>query len=425
MKLSSFIKRIIKEYISKIKPMKRHALQVLPAFKYRNFRLYFVSQVISLSGSWMQGVAQGWLVFEMTHSPLWVGIVSALGLLPITFFGLFGGAIVDRFPRKKLYLWTQFALMVQALILAALAYSGLINPYLIAILAFGLGIVNAIDQPLRMSLVPELVEKKALSSAIALNAGVFNIARAAGPAAAGIIISTVGSEGAFLFNALTFLAPILAFSHIHIPTFIQKSHPHPIQFINQGVKYVASHELIRNIMVYVAITAIFGWSYVAIMPVVAVKVFNQGATGLGLLHSAAGIGAIIGAVFVSATSKKIKREYRVLAGSLIFTISLFLFTLTKNFTLGLVLLGLSGIGLIMQNTTLNSTVQHRVENYIRGRVMSIYLTMWLGMAPIGNFLIGYISEHFSSQLALRIGALMVLIFGIRTFNKLQKFRAAL
>ncbi len=405
--------------------MKRHALQVLPAFKYRNFRLYFVSQVISLSGSWMQGVAQGWLVFEMTHSPLWVGIVSALGLLPITFFGLFGGAIVDRFPRKKLYLWTQFALMVQALILAALAYSGLINPYLIAILAFGLGIVNAIDQPLRMSLVPELVEKKALSSAIALNAGVFNIARAAGPAAAGIIISTVGSEGAFLFNALTFLAPILAFSHIHIPTFIQKSHPHPIQFINQGVKYVASHELIRNIMVYVAITAIFGWSYVAIMPVVAVKVFNQGATGLGLLHSAAGIGAIIGAVFVSATSKKIKREYRVLAGSLIFTISLFLFTLTKNFTLGLVLLGLSGIGLIMQNTTLNSTVQHRVENYIRGRVMSIYLTMWLGMAPIGNFLIGYISEHFSSQLALRIGALMVLIFGIRTFNKLQKFRAAL
>jgi MFS family permease len=396
--------------------------KAFPAFRYKSYRLYFLAQVISLSGSWMQGVAQGWLVFQMTHSPYWVGLISALGLLPLTFGGIFAGAIVDRFPRKTLFVWTQIALLIQALILAVLTITGHISPPIIATMAFLLGILNTLDQPLRNTVVPELVPKEALSSAIALNAGIFNTARATGPALAGIMILHFGSAGAFIFNALTFVAPIIAFSFIRIPNYTPTHHPHPVKFITQGIKYVLSKELIKTAMIQVAITAIFGWSYVAIMPVVAEKVFRQGASGLGLLHSAAGLGAILGAIIVSTTAKKIKREYRILAGCLTFTIAIFFFTLTRNFGLGLTFLFISGIGLILQNATLNSTVQHNVDGYIRGRVMSIYLTMWLGMAPFGNLQVGIISEHFGAPFALRIGAIAMLIFGVWTFIRLKQIR---
>ncbi len=371
----------------------------------------------------MQGVAQGWLVFQMTQSAYWLGLISALGLLPITFGGVFAGAIVDRFPRKTLFIWTQIALMAQAFILAILTITGHINPPIIATMAFLLGIINTLDQPLRNTVVPELVPKEALSSAIALNAGIFNSARATGPALAGIMILHFGSAGAFIFNALTFIAPILAFSFIPIPNFTPTHHPHPVKFIMQGVKYVLSKKLIKAAMVQVAMTAIFGWSYVAIMPIVADKVFHQGASGLGLLHSAAGLGAIVGAIIVSTTAKKIKREYRILAGCLTFTIAIFAFTLTRNFAFGLTFLFISGVGLILQNATLNSTVQHNVDGYIRGRVMSIYLTMWLGMTPLGNLQVGIISQHLGAPFALRLGAAALLLAGIWTFFKLKQIRA--
>lgn len=371
----------------------------------------------------MQGVAQGWLIFQMTHSAYWVGLVSALGLLPLTFGGVFAGAIIDRFPRKTLFVWTQIALMLQAFLLAILTITGHISPAIIATMAFLLGILNTLDQPLRNTVVPELVPKEALSSAIALNAGIFNAARATGPALAGIMILHFGSEGAFIFNALTFIAPIIAFSLIPIPNYTPTVHPHPIKFIIQGIRYVLSKEIIKTSMIQVAITAVFGWSYVAIMPVVAEKVFRQGESGLGLLHSAAGMGAILGAIIVSTTAKNIKREYRILVGCLTFTIAIFLFTLTRNFALGLTFLFISGVGLILQNATLNSTVQHNVDGYIRGRVMSIYLTMWLGMAPFGNLQIGVVTEHFGAPFALRIGAAAMFIAGIWTFFKLRQIRS--
>lgn len=397
--------------------------RAFPALKYKNFQLYFISQLISLTGTWVQIVTQGWLVFQLTHSAFWVGAISAIGFLPIMLFALFGGALVDRLPKKQVYIFTQVASMVLAFILFLLAATNLINILNIAILAFLLGVINALDHPVRLAVMPELVSKEALPSAIALGAGLFNSARVIGPAFAGVLITTFSISGTFLINALSFIAPIIALSLIKFQPHPKQTHLHPLKSIQQGLHYCLTHPMIKAILIYVGITAIFGWSYVAIMPVIAEKTFHTNASGLGFLHSAGGLGAVIAAIFVSAFSKRIKREILILVGSIIFSLSLFVFTLTSNFNLGMLFLLFSGIGLVMQNATLNSIVQHSVANFMRGRVMALYIMMFLGMGPIGSFLTGFLAEYFGTAFPLRLGAIIILIFGINLYFKMQKISA--
>lgn len=385
---------------------------VFPAFKSRNYRLYFVGQLISLIGTWLQTVAQGWLVLELTNSAFLVGVVTAMSGLPTLFFALFGGVIVDRFEKKKVLLFTQVASSILAILLGLLTVMNLINIPIIMVLAFLLGLISAVDIPARQAFAVELVGKEHLSSAIALNAGIFNGARVIGPTLAGVLIALVGTGGAFILNGLSYIAVIIALILMHVQEFIPKTHPHPLKAIQQGLHYAFTHETIRILLIFTAITSVFGWSYTTVMPVVAKQVFNMDVTGLGYLYAATGLGALMAAVLVSANSKKVSPIVFILGGNAIFSISLILFSFTSNVYIAITLLFLAGVGLISQFSTINTSIQHLVSDEIRGRVMSIYALMFLGLTPVGSFQIGYVAEHFGSLFAIRLGAIIVLLLGV-------------
>lgn len=383
-----------------------------PALTHKNYRLYFTGQMISLIGTWLQQVAQGWLVLSITHSALQVGIVAALANIPVLIFSIFGGVVVDRFSRKKILIFTQSLLLFLAFILGVLTVFNIITILEIQILAFLLGLVTALDMPARQAFVVELVERKNLSSAIALNAGTFNGARALGPAVAGLLIAAYGVGVAFLLNAFSYLAVIIALNLIRIKDSLEKKHPHPIKAIKDGISYSFSNQAIRTLLIFTCLGAIFEWSSTTIMPVVVKDVFHEEASVLGYFYSAVGLGAFLATLSVSFFSQKIYPKKFIFVGCLLFSVSLFIFSFVRSIPLALLFLFLSGFGLLLQFPVINSWLQHTVPNQMRGRVMSIYTIMFVGMMPLGSFLIGLIAQNFGSIAALKIYAIISFALGI-------------
>lgn len=404
------------------KLVRRRIGRIFPALKHETYRAYFSGQLVSLSGSWMQTVAQGWLVFQLTNSPFMVGLVAGLNHMPILFFGVFGGVIVDRFNKQKLIIWTQTAMMLLAFTLGTLVLTGYVNVWIVAVFAFLLGLVNAIDTPARQSLIIEMVGKEHMPSAIALNVGSFNSARVFGPALAGILIARLGAGVTFILNALTFLGPIIALKSMKLNLVTVKSNQHPLLAIRQGLKYSYRHPIIKNILIFSVFTSVFGWSYVSMLPVVADRVFHQDSFGLGLFYSIFGIGAVLGTVFISAFNNRFSVRRLLLGGSFLFTVSLFAFTLTTNFAIALFFMFFAGAGIAAQMALMQSIIQNNVENHLRGRVMSIFVTAHQGMLFVGNFQVGWVSEHLGARPAIAIGATIIFLFAVYlylTFTKLE------
>ncbi len=383
-------------------------LHALPALRHRNYALYFWNQLISLSGTWLQMVAQGYLVYEITESPFWVGLIAALNFLPVMLFSLFGGVIVDRFKKRSLLYVTQTCEMFLAFGLGALTLAGLVDRYHIAFFSFALGCLSALDMPARQSFMVELVPKKDLPSAISLNAGSYNLARVIGPMFAGILISVFGIGGAFVLNGVSFIPVLFALYNMRIEEVVRDSHPHPIRAIKQGLAFAKQNNIIKPLLVLSAFSAVFGWSYVSILPVVAKDVFLTDARGLGYLQSGAGVGAVFGAILVSMYAKKADAYKFIFGGSVIFSIGLLFFTFTSTLTTGAIMLSLSGFGMILFFSTINATIQKHVTNEIRGRVMSIYTLCFLGMAPLGSLWMGFSSEYFGAMHALQANAFISL-----------------
>ena len=386
---------------------------VFPALSNRNYRLYFSGQVVSLIGTWLQIVAQGWLVLTLTNSAFQVGLVTAVGLSPMLVFSLFGGVIVDRFSKQRILLLTQSASAVLALILGILTILKMVTVWQIAVLAFLVGCIHAIDSPARQSFVVEMVGKKDLASAIALNSGTFNAARVIGPSIAGLLIAQIGIGGTFIINGISYIAAILALLFIRIRGFVQEHHAHPLRTIEQGITYVVSHETIGTLLLFTGVASIFGWSYTTIMPVVARDIFHTGADGLG---------ALLAAVFVSAFSKRISAPIFIIGGSMLFSISFTLFSFTKTFGPALFLLFMAGAGLLFYFSMMNTAIQHAVEHKFRGRVMSIYTIMFVGMMPIGSFLIGFASEHLGVDVAIRIFGFILIAKSMLLFLIREKLK---
>ncbi len=394
--------------------MARNFLALFPALKYKNYQLYILAQLITVSGTWMQQVAQAWLVLTLTHSAFLVGVVAAARNLPtLLLFGLFGGAVVDRFRKKKAILFlTKICAMLLALVLGILTFTNVITLTQIAIFAFLLGVVDAIDNPARQVFVAGMVERKDLSSAIAINAGVFNAARFIGPSIGGFLIFLIQPAGVFMVNAIGYFAVIIALIFIKEKEVISKVEANPIKSIKVGLFYSFSHPTIRNLLFFGAISSVFGWSYSTILPVVARDDFGLGAVELGYMYSAFGIGSVVATIFVSIFANKINRVTYIISGSLLFSLSMIVFSYSSEFNLSLLLLFLAGIGLISQFAMMNATIQHIVPDNLRGRVMSIYLFMLIGMLPLGSFQIGFVAEHFGSMFAIGLGAFIVFFSGI-------------
>ncbi len=399
-------------------------LSSLPAFKSRNYTLYFIGQLISMIGTWLQIVAEGWLIFQLSHSAYYVGLSAAASTVPSLFLSLIGGVIVDRFPKKKIIILTQACAMVLAFTLGILTITNHITVWHIIFLAFLLGIVNAVDIPARQAYVAELVDdKQLLSSAIALNSTIFNSARVIGPTIAGLLIAAFGLGIAFIINGVSYIAVIIALLFIKTRSLPPKIHQKPLTAIREGLRYAFSHPTIKSLLISTAVISVFGWSYSTLMPVIASTIFHLNATGLGYLYAATGVGALLATIIISAYSHKVNPYIFIVGGNLLFGIGLILFTFTTNIYLAYLFLFIVGLGLVGLFATVTTTIQHAVSDHMRGRVTSIYALFFMGFSPLGNFEIGYVADKWGTEIAIRMSALVVLLFGFyfyKNIDKLQK-----
>ena len=407
----STIKNPEKPELQTKKGVSRQLLSAFPAFQSRNFRRYFPGQVISMIGTWIQMVAQGWLVLEITGSAFDVGVVAAASTLPTLFLSLFGGVIVDRYPKRTILLWTQSAAMILAFILGVFAVSGTVTIWIIIALSFLLGCVNALNVPALQAFLSEIVDREDLASAIAMNSAIYNVSRVIGPAIAGFLISATGTGVAFLINGVSFFAVIL--SLLSMKDLSEKGTAkipiHPLQSIREGLTYSWEHPLIRTIVLFIAVISIFAWSYVTMLPVIAKRTFGMDASGLGYLYGVSGLGSVLGTVVVSIYSRKIDRLVFIAGGNILFALALIGFTFTTALPVALSFLFIAGFGLVAAVSTMSATIQSTVDDRFRGRVMSLYMMVFMGFMPIGNVEVGYLSEHFGTGLAIRIGCVVTIL----------------
>jgi MFS family permease len=367
----------------------------LRAFRHRDFRLFWSGQLVSLVGTWMQSVGQVWIVLELTGSPFKLGVISALQFGPMLFFSLLAGALADRVRKRRLLLLTQGALMLQALALAALDWTGQIQFWHVAVLAAFYGVANTLDLPARQSFVGELVGKDDLMNAIALNATVFNGARVVGPAVAGLLIARYGVAPAFLLNGLSFLGVLVALAAIR-----NEGGPRPRaaatlgQEILQGVRYAAATPLIGLILGLLLVVSLFVLNFNVLVPLVARDVLHEGARGFGLLMASLGLGAVAGALALAAMTRARPPLGLIVAAALVTAGGLIGLGGVRHFWVAAAALAVMGFAQIFFMASCNTTVQVTAPDHLRGRVMSLYALVFVGVHPFGALLAGGMAEKW-------------------------------
>ena len=374
------------------------------SLRVRNFRLFAAGQVVSNTGTWMQRVAQDWLILRLTHgSGTAVGIATGLQFLPLLMFSLWGGMIADRFPKRRVLMVTQAGMGGLALILGVLAVTGVVQPWHVYVLAFGLGMATVVDNPTRQSFAIEMVGRDDLQNAIALNSAVFNLARIAGPAVAGIVISLIGTSAAFFLNGASYLTVIVSLR------LMRQSELRPAERVarakgqlREGLAYVRSRPDLLMTMVLVFFIATFGMNFQVTTALMSRVVFGTGAGRFGLASAVFAIGALIGALVAARRSRTGMRLliWTALGFGLLEAVT----GLMPSYWSFLVLLVPTGLAVISFTTLANSSVQLSVPAEMRGRVMGIYMLVFLGGAPIGSPLTGWVAEQFGTRLSLVAGA---------------------
>ena len=399
-------------------------LYSFPAFRslhHRNYRLFFFGQLLSFIGTWMQNIGLAWLVYQLTHSSVWLGAVGFLTSVPVLLFSMFGGTLADKISKKRLITATQIASMVQALILALLVWTDLITPAVVGILAFTLGMINAFDMPGRQSFVVEMVGKEDLQNAIALNSAVFNSARMFGPAVGGIVIGLLGVGWCFFLNGISFIAVIIGLTLMNVQErIVPNAESSVIQSIGEGVRYIRSDATLMAIMTLVAVLTIFGWSYSVMLPIFADRILNIGAIGLGNLLTANGIGALISALTVASFGHKVHPRKFIYTGLSIFIFSILIFTASSSPLLSMACMVGIGLGLIAVFATANSSLQMRTPDHLRGRVMGLYSLVFQGFFPIGSLGVGVLANIVGVRLAVAGGACVCGVSGGIAYRIMKK-----
>ncbi|MFH0763188.1 MAG: MFS transporter [Candidatus Omnitrophota bacterium] len=389
------------------------------SLKVRNFRVYWFGMLVSLIGTWIQAVAQSWLVFELTKSAFLLGVVGFLTYIPISFLSLFGGVLADRVDKRNILIFTQFSFMILAFILALLTQLKLVTPAQIMVIAVLNGVVMAFDAPSRQAVVVEMVGKAHLLNAIALNSAAFNSARIIGPALAGIFISTVGMSGCFYINGVSFLAAIAALFLIKIKNNARPGrNSRALQDLKEGLKFIKNHRLILLLMAMVGVVSLFGASYIILMPVFASQVLKVGVRGLGVLMSSAGAGALCGALLLARLGDFKHKGRFLIASSLVFSVSLVLFSLSKNYLLALFFLVFVGASGVAAMALINTMLQVNVSDEMRGRVMSVFMFTFAGIMPFGNLIAGGITQILGASFAICISGIICTLFfiGVNFFS---------
>lgn len=381
----------------------------LRALNHRDFRLFFTGQLISLIGSWMQSVGQSWLVLELTNSPFKLGLVGTLQFLPVLLFSLPAGAIIDRLPKRRLVIATQTALMVLALVLSALVWTDVIQYWHILTLATLLGIVNTLDMPARQSFLVEMCGKDDLSNGIALNSAVFNGARIVGPAVAGALIGKFGVALAFFLNGISFLAVIAALFFVRAQGLPQARRDTSIrQQIGEGLRYAARTPLIVLVLSTLLVTSLFVMNWNVLVPLLAREVLHLEAEGYGYLMSSLGAGALLGALLLASLGSRV-RVSAVIGGAITVSAVAVFTGFVRQFYPAAALLFVIGVAQILFSANANTTVQITTPDALRGRVMSMYTWVFAGVAPIGSFYMGAVTESYGASMGFRVGGVLGLV----------------
>ncbi len=401
-------------------PSNAHPLRAL---RHRNFRLFFTGQLISLTGTWMQQVAQSWLIYRLTHSALLLGAIGFAGQIPSLLFGALGGHVADRHERRRVLVITQSAAMILAFILAALTLTAVIREWEIFVLAALLGVVNAFDVPVRQAFLVQMVEREDLMNAIALNSSMFNGARIVGPAIAGLLVAAIGEGWCFFANAVSYIAVIIGLMMMSLPSLAPQSiSGSPWENIVEGFRYVASTAPIRALLLLIGLVSFAGMPYTVLMPVFADQILHQGARGLGILMGASGIGALIGSVMLAMRSTVRGLGRWVAVASIGVGASALAFAFSKDFIVSIIVLVPLGTSMLVQMASSNTLIQSMVRDELRGRVMSVYTMMFVGFGPIGALVAGSLAEHIGAPKTVAAGAVLTILGSIVFSIRLPQLR---
>ena len=391
---------------------------------HRNFRLFWTGQTVSLIGTWMQQVGQGWLALELTNSAFLVGLVAAAGSFPVLLLSLYGGVVADRRSKLRIVIVCQTLLLLEAAALWWFTWSGRMNfGWLLALTTTG-GVISAFEIPARQAMTVELVAREDLVDAIALNSGGFNLARIVGPSIAAIILAKYGLAWCFGINALSYLAVLASLSLIKLPPWM------PIQYLvspyaqlKQGLNYIRSSRSVSGLMGVIAIYSIFGFQYLTMMPVVARDVLHTGASGYGLLLTFVGIGALTGALALAGVGGRIRRGRLFNATAYAFAGLTILFSLVRSLHLAALVLLFLGLTMIINGALANGILQSVVPDVLRGRVMATYVFVYVGFTPFGSFIAGVVARFVGVQWAIFSGGVVMLAYSLWAFSKYPEMRA--
>lgn len=386
------------------------------AFRFRDFRLFWTGQIISYSGTWMHSTAQGWLVYSLTKSPFYLGVVSAASWLPILLLSLVGGAVADRFRKRYLLIATQALSILPALVIGILTAKGVVTVWHVIAMGFLMGTFNAFDIPARQSFLIEMVKKESLLNAVALNSAAFNGARIIGPVAAGLTIEHIGLAPCFFINAASFLAVIGALAMMKVQGIAGGKRKSILSEISEGVGFIKREPGALRPMLLVALFSLFGLPFIALLPVFAEEVLNVGAEGLGFLAGAAGVGALSAAMMLAFRGDVSGKGKPMSIASMAFPAALLVFSLSADYALSLGALVVAGFAIVSFLALANSSIQLLTPDGLRGRVMSVYTTVFLGMMPIGHSIMGTLASALGTAKAVALGAGICLLASVIIFS---------
>jgi MFS family permease len=401
----------------------RRIPQMLRALRHRNFQLFFSGQLISLIGTWMDNIAEAWLVYRLTGSSLLLGTVAFAGQIPVFLLAPIGGMVADRWNRQRVVIATQACSMVLAGILAVLTLTGRVKVWEVVVLAALMGAVNAFDIPARQTFLVDMVGREDLMNAIALNSSMFNGARVIGPSIAGILVASIGEGWCFATNSISYIAVIIGLLLMHVNRApVEVRRVSPFEHIVEGFRFVWNTGPIRALLLLLGLVSLVAMPYSVLMPIFAAKVLHGNARTLGVLMCATGVGALGGALMLASRSgvKGLGRWVAVACAS--FGTFLILFSLSRWYVLSVALLVPVGFAMMVQMASSNTLIQAMVPDRLRGRAMAVYSMMFMGMAPIGSLLSGWSADHIGAQWTLAIGGVGAIIGAALFARNLPKIR---
>ncbi|HYM81334.1 MAG TPA: MFS transporter [Candidatus Limnocylindria bacterium] len=394
------------------------------ALQHRNFRLFWLGQLVSLVGTWMQTVAQGWLMHRLTDSALMLGLLGFAQFLPVMLFSLWAGVIADRMDKRRLIVVTQMLALLQAVVLAVLVSTATVQPWMVLVLAFAFGTISAFDLPARQSFLIEMVGKEDLSNAIALNSAAFNSARVLGPAVAGVVVAVAGEGPCFWINAASYVAVLAMLARLDTkPLIVEGAGKDALHYLTDGVRYALSVHPIRNLLLLLGVTAGLGFQYMVLLPVYAREILAAGPGGYGMMVSAFGLGSLFSAVIMTRSLDRWGLRRNLLVGLSLAGAGMLGFAWSRVLPVTLVMGFFAGFGLILYVATTNTLLQLTTDDRFRGRIMSLYTFMFIGTAPLGALASGVIAQRFSAPIATTFCAAVLLAGAVWVAYRLRVLAA--